>query len=170
MYSGSWFFDAGGGMNDTEFRIWDPDDDEVLLASGENEFSLKNIGIGIAPEYYLLPGKRVNPFFFAGISVNFTFNHLEDNEWAALKELGLLDPPDDPPERASIESNLGHGFYFGAGVDFSLGDQLSLFLLSTAHLVHLREKNFYTPEQHENLDALCFQGGVRMSLLKSKEL
>jgi hypothetical protein len=170
LFSGSWYFDVGEDINYTEFWVWDPDDEEILLTSGENELTLKNIGIGITPKYYIRPGKKINPYLFAGISLNFTSTTFEDNYWAALKEFGLLDPPDDPPERANIEKNIGPGFFPGVGLDLALGDRFSLFLLSGIHVVMLKEGNFYTPEQQENLKALSAQAGIRVSFVKSKEL
>ncbi len=170
IYSGAWFYDVGDGTNYYEYSVWDPEDDEILLANGENELTLTNIGIGLTPKYYILPGKRVNPYLFAGISLNFTSTTFEDNEWAALKEHGQLDPPDDPPERANIENNTGIGFFPGIGLDLALGDRISFFLMSGVNIVLLKEDNFYTEEQKENLNAFSAQAGIRISFLKSKDL
>jgi len=168
-YAGQWYFEEDG-ISVLYYNIDDPDNDEISLASGENELMFTNIAIGITPKFYFRPGKRVNPFLFAGINLNLTSTTFKDNEWAALKEHGLLDPPDDPPEQAFDLQNTGPGFFPGIGLDLALGDRLSLFLLSGYRLVLLKEDNFYTPEQHENLNALSVQAGIRVSFIKSKDL
>jgi len=172
LYSGQWYYEEDG-ISVLYYNIDDPDNDEISLASGDNELTLMNIAIGITPKYYIRPGKRVNPFLFAGFSLNFTSTSFKDNEWQAYSDLGLLDihdPDGDGPDRANIESNSGIGFFPGIGLDLALGDRLSLFLLSGVHLVLLNEENFYTPEQHENLNAFSAQAGIRVSFVKSKDL
>jgi opacity protein-like surface antigen len=170
MHSGSWFYDVGEGENYYEYRIWNPDDEEELLKSGENELTLLNIGIGLTPKFYLLPGKRFNPFLFAGISLNFTSTTFEDNEWQAYHDLDMLDPDDSGPDRANIENNTGAGFFPGIGLELALSDRIGFFIISGASFVLLKEENFYIPEQKENLNAFTAQAGLKVSFLKSKDL
>lgn len=169
MKSKKWFFDVGEGENYYEFRIWDEYNEDTLLASGENELTLQNISVGITPRFYLLPGKRFNPFIFAGVNLNFTSTTFEDNEWQAYQDLGRLEE-DEEPDRANIESNTGVGFFPGIGVDLALSDRIGFFIISGAHFVLLSEENFYTPEQKENLNAFSAQAGLKISFLKSREL
>jgi opacity protein-like surface antigen len=170
MHSGSWFYDIGEGENYYEFRIWDPDNEEEMLASGENELTLLNIGIGLTPKFYLLPGKRFNPFLFAGVSLNFTSTTFDDNQWQAYHDLDMLDPDDSGPDRANIENNTGAGLFPGIGLELALSDRIGFFIMSGASFVLLNEDNFYTPEQKENLNAFTAQAGLKISFLKSKDL
>jgi len=52
--SSKWFYDDYDGHNYTEFTVWDTIND-ILLAEGEKELTMQNIGIGLTPKYYLLP-------------------------------------------------------------------------------------------------------------------
>ena len=169
MRSNKWFFDIGGGENYFEFRIWDESTGDTLLASGDNELTLQNISVGLTPRFYLLPGKRLNPFLFAGVNLNFTSTTFKDNAWQAYYELGRTEP-DDQPDRANIENNTGVGFFPGIGVDLDLSDRVGFFIISGVHFVLLSEANFYTPEQKENLNAFTAQAGLKFSFLKSKDL
>lgn len=169
MYTNKWFFDVYEGMNYTYYAIWDDITDE-LLAEGHNEFSLLNIGLGLAPRYYLLPGKKVNPFIFAGLTLNITSATYEDNEWQAFHDLDMLEPDDSGPDRAYIENNTGIGFYPGIGLDFSISDNIGFYLTSGFYYFLTSEDNFYTPEQKENFFAITVQGGIKFSFLKSKDI
>jgi opacity protein-like surface antigen len=169
MSSGNWFFDVWEGLNYTHWAIWD-DVDDILLAEGDNEWSMNNVGIGLVPRYYLLPGKRINPFLFAGISLNLTSTEYVDREWEAFRDLGMLDPDDSGPDRANIEKNTGLGAYPGAGIEFTITENISIFIASGVYLVLLNEENFYVPEMKENLQAITVQGGLKFSFLKSKDI
>lgn len=168
MYSNNWFYDDYDGVNYTHFAVWD-DVNDILLAEGNNELSLFNIGVGLTPRYYLLPGKKINPFIFAGITMNFTSATFEDNEWQARHDHGLLDYDEDP-DRANIENNTGIGFYPGIGLDFSLSDNIGFYLTSGLYYFLTNEENFYTPEQKENFSAITVQAGIKFSFLKSKDI
>jgi opacity protein-like surface antigen len=169
MYAGEWFYDIYDGVNYTYFAIWDDVTDE-LLAEGHNELTLTNIGVGLTPKYYLLPGKRVNPFLFGGINLNFTSSTYTDNAWQAYHDLDMLDPDDSGPDRANIESNTGLGLYPGVGLEFNVNDQFGFVLKTGLYFVFLNEGQFYVPEQKENLNAFSIQAGLRFSFVKSKEL
>lgn len=170
MYAGQWFYDDYDGHNYTEYRIWDLVDDEILLASGNNEFTLLNIGIGITPKYYLKPGKSVNPYLFWGISMNLTSTTFEDNEWNAYRDLGMLEEGDDVPDRANIESNTGLGLCPGFGLEFNVNDRIGFHVTAGYHYILLNEENFYVPEQNENMNAVTIQAGLKLSFLKSKDI
>jgi len=168
MHANKWFFDDYDGVNYTHFAVWD-DVNDILLAEGDNEFSLFNIGLGLTPRYYLLPGKKINPFIFAGINMNITSTTFEDNEWKARRDHGMLEVDEDP-DRANIENNTGIGFYPGIGLDFSVSDHIGFFLTSGLYYFLTDEENFYTPEQKENFSAITVQAGIKFSFLKSKDI
>jgi hypothetical protein len=169
LYSGDWFFDIGQGVNYTEYRIWDPVTDD-LLAKGNNELTLLNIGIGITPKYYLLPEKRLNPYIFNSFSLNLTSTTFDDNEWQAYYDLDMLDPDDTEPDRANIENNTGFGLYPGIGLEFNVNDRIGFNISSGYYFILLNEENFRMPEQNENLNAISLQAGFKFSFLKSKEI
>ena len=170
MYSGNWFYDIYDGVNYTEYRIWDPADEDILLEQGHNEFTLRNVGVGLTPKYYLMPGKRMNPFLFGSLSFNFTSTTFDDNEWKAYRDLDMLAPDDSGPDRAFIENNTGMGFYPGIGLEFNVSDKFGFHLTAGYYFILLNETEFLTPEQNENLNAITLQAGVRFSFLKSKDI
>jgi opacity protein-like surface antigen len=170
LYSGSWFYDIGEGVNYTEYRIWDPDNEEILLAKGNNELTLLNVGIGITPKYYLLPGKTLNPYIFSSFSMNLTSTTFDDNEWNAYRDLHMLEPGDDEPDRANIESNTGFGLCPGVGLEFNVSDQIGIHISAGYYYILLKEENFHAPEQNENLNAVTIKAGLRFSFLKSKDI
>ena len=172
LSSSKWFYDDYDGHNYYEWAIWDPITDD-LLAEGENELTMRNIGIGFTPKYYLMPGKKINPFLFTGVSVNFTSTTYEDNEWQAWQDLDMMDqfdPDGDGPDRAFIEENTGLGLNPGVGVEISINDNIGFHVLGGYYLVLLGEDSFYVPEQHENIHAIIVQAGLKFSFLKSKDL
>ncbi len=169
MYTGKWYYDMYDGINYTYFAVWDPITDD-LLAEGYRELSLLNVSLGIAPRYYLLPGKKLNPYIFTGLSMNITSATHEDNEWQALHDLDMLDPDDSGPDRAYIENNTGFGINPGLGLELDISDKIGFFISSGIHFILLNEENFYVPEQSENFKAFVIQGGVRLSFLKSKDI
>lgn len=171
MYTGKWYYNDYEDHNYTEWAIWHPDElIDTLMAEGNNELTLKNIGFGLTPKYYLLPGKRVNPFVFLGLSVNYTTTTFEDNEWAAYRDLGMLEPDDSGPDGPYMAKNTGVGLNPGVGIDISLHENVAFNLLAGYYFIYLQEKNFYVPEQNENLHALVLQAGIRLSFLKSKNM
>lgn len=171
MFTDRWYYNDYEDHNYTEWAIWHPDElIDTLMAEGNNELSLKNIGFGLIPRYYLLPGKRVNPFVFLGLTVNHTSTTFEDNEWEAFRDLGMLDPDDSGPEGPYMGKNTGVGIHPGAGMEISLHDNVSFHLVAGYYFVFLQEKSFYVPEQHEHLHAVVLQAGISLSFLKSRNM
>lgn len=177
MSSGKWFYDMYDGHNYTEWAVWHPDDMiDTLMAEGNQELTLKNIGIGITPKYYLLPGKIVNPFLFAGVSFNFTTTTYEDNEWQALHDLdemydmGFLDPDDSGPDGSYMPENTGIGFNPGLGIEINFHDNIGFHIVAGYYLVLIDKENFYVVEQSEHLHAVTVQAGLKFSFLKSRDL
>ena len=124
----------------------------------------------MTPKYYLLSGKRFNPYLFLGFNLNFTSTTFDDNEWEAYHDLDMLDPDDSGPDRANIESNTGAGFCPGLGLELSLSDQIGFYIQAGLYYILLNEEQFYVPEQNEDLKAITAQAGLRFSFLKSKDL
>ena len=167
--SGSWYYNSGENVNFLYYSVYDTIEDE-LLAEGENELNLTNISIGLVPKYYFYPWEKLSFFLFAGFNINFTTAEYQDNEWLADREFGMLDPDDTEPWEPYLEKNTGLGVVSGFGVEYDLNDKIGFYLTAGYHCIFLDEKNFKTPEQVENFQALNFQAGIRLSFLKSKKL
>ncbi len=73
-YSFNWYFDSSEeGQEDNNylyFEVEDPVSGEIV-ATGENYMDMVNMHLALAPRYYFLPGRKVNPFVYAGISLNY---------------------------------------------------------------------------------------------------
>ncbi len=169
MHSGSWFYNEYEGVNCLDFEVYDTIADE-LLTEGENELDLTNISIGLVPRYYLYPWEKFSFFLFAGLNINFTKAEYQDNEWKANREYGMLDPDDTGPWDPYLEVNTGLGVVSGFGLEYDLNDKIGFYLSAGYHYTLLDEKNFKTPEQVENFQAINVHAGIRMSFLKSKKL
>lgn len=168
-HSSGWFYDAYDGVNYLYYDVYDTIAEE-LLSEGENELDLTNISIGLVPKYYFYPWEKISFFLFAGPDINFTTAKYQDNGWLDDREYGMLDPDDTGPEEPYLENNTGLGVTSGFGVEYVLSDKIGFYLSAGYHFILLDEKNFKTPEQVENFQALNFQAGIRLSFLKSKKL
>jgi len=169
MHIGSWFYDNGENVNCLHYSVYDTIADE-LLAEGENKLDLTNISIGLVPRYYLYPWEKFSFFIFAGLNLNLTKAEYQDNEWLADQEYGMLDPDDTGPWDPYLEKNTGLGITSGFGAEYDLNDKIGFYLSAGYHYILLDEKNFKTPEQVENFQALFLHAGIRLSFLKSKKL
>jgi opacity protein-like surface antigen len=176
MYSGYWYYDPSD-PNDPEddynylyWEIYEDTIDYVVVATGENELSMFNLNIGLTPKYYFLPGKKFNPFVFAGIHINYTNVDYKDSQYEAYKDLGRLEEYGESESGSWMEKSFGLGIYPGAGLEYNLNDNLGFFLHAGYYLVFLNKGEFQYPEEEENLQALKVQVGVRFSFWKSKEL
>jgi hypothetical protein len=138
MYSGSWSYKIGDG-DYIHYTITDTITDEIL-AEGNNKLNFINFSIGIIPKYYLLPGKKWNPYLFAGLNINYTHANFTDNWWKAAKEL-----------------------------EYSTGDKLSVTFAAGYSSILLNKQNFKSESLIENFNAFFFQAGIRLSFLKSKD-
>jgi len=175
MRSGYWYYDPSD-PNDPEddynylyFEIYEDTIDYVVVASGEDELTLFNLNIGLTPKYYFLPGKKVNPFIFAGININYTNVNFTDRQYEAYEDLGRLDEYGESESAAWMEKSFGFGLYPGAGVEYNLNDNLGFFLHAGYYMVFLNKNEFQYAEEEENLQALKVQAGIRFSFWKSKD-
>ncbi len=81
--SSYWFYDrsdAGSGPhNFLHYEIASDTMSFTLLAIGENELFLTNLVAGIDPRYYFRPGKKLNPYLFAGFNISLLDVHFENS-------------------------------------------------------------------------------------------
>jgi hypothetical protein len=138
---------------------------------GEDYLDLRNFSISIRPKYYLSPEKKWNPYFFAGININWTSAWFENNHWAAEFERGLLLPDDTIPYNDYLEENFGIGFNPGFGVEYCPAAGKFHFYAETGYyFIALDKNNFKNAGRVENLNAVILQIGCRWYFIKSKEL
>lgn len=169
IYSGQWYYNIYDDVNYLDFAIYDSITDE-LLADGSDELTIMNISLGLAPRYYLLPGKKINPYIFAGLSINYTKCEFNDNQWQAYHDLGMLEPDDSGPSNDYLEKNVGFGLYPGIGAEYTISDNIGIFISAGYYLILLKKENFKTTSREENFNSVNLQAGIRLSFLKSKNL
>ena len=175
MYTGKWFYPADPNspeyarVNHLEYFIYDQVTDE-LITQGSDQLNVTNICIGFAPKYYLSPGKKINPYFYAGIALSYLSSSFEDNQWEAYRDLGLLPIDDTGPGNPYLEKSAGFGFKPGFGMEYALSDKAGFFLSTGFYYILLNKDNFKTEEQAENFMTFTLQAGLRFSFIKSKQL
>jgi len=174
-YALSWYYDYSDDdsepFNYLYYEIYNDTVDYTVIASGENEMDMFNFHLGIAPRYYFRPGSLLNPYLFAGISLNITDDYFQNNEKAAYQALGRLEEYEENPELVSwFEWHTGIGMIAGAGVEFALNDYLGLIVQTGYHFIPLKEEAFFEGHKHADFHALQLHLGARISFLKSKEL
>ena len=174
MNSGTWYYSFhNDGINYLDFQLFEDDTTDVLLAEGSNEMTLLNLSLGFAPKYYLLPGKKINPYIFAGITINFTKVTFTDNYWQARKDNNMLAPDDTGPYNDFLEKNFGIGFHPGIGAEYNLNDNIGFFISAGYYIILLNKDNFKPQERvenKENFHSVNLHAGIRFSFLKSKNL
>jgi len=141
-----------------------------LLAEGEDYLDLRNYSVFASPKYYLLPGKKWDPYFFAGVNLNWTRAWFENNLWAAMDKLGRLAPDDPGPWNDNLEESFGIGFNPGFGVEYSSGGRFHFYIETSYYFIALDKNNFKDPSRVENFNAVVFQAGCRLNFIKTKEL
>lgn len=169
MYSWSWKYVDDDDNDWLFYELQDPVTEEVL-EDGYNELKFFNVSAGIITKMYISPGKKWNPYIFAGLNFNHTKAYYADNWWYDSKELGLLSPDDTEPYSPFLEYNNGIGFIPGVGIEYSPGDKYSLIISSGYSLILLKEENFEDPLLTEHFNAIFLQAGIRFNFLKSKTL
>lgn len=154
------------------WNYWSIDDTITgqVIEDGENYLDLRNFSISIKPVYYLIPGKKWNPYFLTGINLNWTRAWYENNYWYAMQRLGLLCPDDTGPCNDNLEESFGIGFNPGFGVEYSPGDKMHFYFETGYYFIALDKNNFKDPSRVENYNAVIFQVGCRLNFIKSKEL
>ncbi|MCX6333597.1 MAG: hypothetical protein NT092_04745 [Bacteroidia bacterium] len=165
--------------NGWNYRTPDKDDwlhwsiDDTLTGEtveGEDYLDLHNFSISIKPKYYLLPGKKWDPYLSAGINLNWTRSWFENNLWATQFKRGLLPPEDITPYNDNLEESFGIGFNPALGVEYGPFSMLHLYLETGYYFIALDKNNFKDPSRVENFNAVVFKVGCRLYFIKSKEL
>jgi hypothetical protein len=169
MISERWIYKGKDFVNDLSWAIHDTITGE-LLDQESNYLDIFNYGLGIKPKYYLLPGKKLNPYLFSGVNINWTQANFENSEWAALKRLGWLGVEDTIPGNDYLENSLGIGFNPGLGIEYNPNDKIHLYLESGCYFIILEKNNFKDPSREENFNAYLLQVGLRYNFIKSKDL
>lgn len=176
MSSGYWYYDPSD-PNDPEddynylyYEIYADTIDWEVVASGEDELTMFNLNIGLTPKYYFLPGKKFNPYIFAGININYTNVDFIDHEYEAYKDLDRLDEYGDSETALWLDSSFGIGVFPGAGVEYKLNDNIGFFIQTGYYLILLNKNEFDYPEAEENFHAFKLQLGIQLSFWKSKDL
>lgn len=169
MLTQSWSYIDSDGNNYQSWTIHDSITNAVI-AEGENYLDLYNYSLSIKPEYYLLQGKKWNPYLFVGVTINLTNAYFEDQGWMELDKLNLLPPDDTGPSDGFLEKNIGIGFNPGVGVEYSLNEKMKFYLHSGYYFIALNSGNFKTPTRQEHFHSLILQVGTRIYFIKTKDL
>jgi hypothetical protein len=172
MYSSKWECIQEDGYNWMSFELYDKIVIDSLLASGLNENSLLNISLTIKPKIYLLPQKKLNPFLFAGISINYTKTPFVNNYW---KEYVAHDQYEsgDNPDYPAMKNSTGLGINPGIGLEYRLNNQIGLSLTTGYYLVFIKQDKYpydYRELIDGNLGAFQLRAGLRINFIKIKEL
>jgi hypothetical protein len=169
MHAWKWEYRVYDKVNYLDYRITDAVTSSVL-AEGSNRLNLSAMCLALAPKYYLLPGKKLNPYLFTGVMLSYVTSTYEDNEWKAYRDLKLLAADDTGPSNPYLEKSVGIGFNPGIGIEYPMGDKAGFFLTTGYHFTLLNKNAFKTSEQREDFMALSIKTGLRFSFIKSKVL
>ncbi len=169
FYSSKWYcvIDDYDWMT---YEVWQ--DTVTMLSSGLNEMSLLNLSLSVKPKFYLILQKKVRPFLYAGLSINYTKAPFKDRYWEDCIEFGLNDPGDDSPW-PYLQKNFGLGINPGIGIEYSPTDKVALWLASGLNIILMNNNNFPYDSREEikgNLTVFQANAGLRFSILKSKDL
>lgn len=174
-FSPGWYYDASDesqeSFNYLRYEIYRDTINYEVVASGENYMDLTNIHIGIAPRYYFLPATRINPYVYAGISLNLTSVYYEEREFDAYLALGREDEWEGNHDLANwFSDHTGLGFLAGAGAEYAVSEHLGLVAQVTYHHIPLKSEAFVNDFNSINYHDISIQLGVRLSFLKSRKL
>jgi opacity protein-like surface antigen len=169
MISQKWAYKGEDFVNDLTWIINDTITG-ALLAEGENYLDIYNYSFGFKAKYYFLPEKKWDPYFHAGVNINWTRCFFENTEWVAFKDLGWLGVDDTIPGNDNLENSFGLGFSPGIGVEFSPNTKLHFYLESGYYLIILDKQKFKDVLREENFQAIRLQLGLRWNFIKTKEL
>jgi hypothetical protein len=144
MISNNWNYRTPDKDNWLYWTIDDPNTGAVL-EEGQDYLDIHNYYISVKPKYYLLKDKKWNPYFSAGININWTRAWFENNLWAAQKRRGLIPPEETVPYNDNLEESFGIGFNPGFGMEFSPGDKIHFYLETGYYFIALDKNNFKDP-------------------------
>jgi len=169
LLTGRWNYSTPDKENYLSWTVNDPVTDEVL-EEGEDYLDLHNWAVIVKPKLYLLGDKKWNPYFFTGISLNWTRCWFENNLWYAMKKWGQIAPEETEPWNDNLEENFGIGFNPGLGMEFSPGKMMHFYVETGYYFISLKEENFKDPARVENFNSFVLQAGIRINFIKSKDL
>jgi hypothetical protein len=181
QFSGRWYYDYSDEDSDPfNYLYWELYEDTIdynVVASGEHYMDLSNLQFGLAPRYYLLPGKKVNPFIMAGITLNYVDVYFEDTEYQKREELDIWEEEKEDYEgyyhlENWFDYHVGIGIKAGVGIELVLSDRIGITAQAHYDFVPLPVSAFLDEDEelNENFHGLNFQVGARFSFLKSKDL
>lgn len=169
MISNRWNYTTGDIDN---WNYWTIDDTITgqVLEEGENYLDLRNYSLSVKPKYNFLPSKKWDPYFFAGINVNWTRCWYENTYWYAMRDMGRLGPDETEPWNDNLEESFGVGFNPGFGVECHTGKMFNFYFETSYYFIALDDTKFKSPERVENFNAFILQAGIRFFFIKSKDL
>jgi len=174
MGSLAWYYDASDGgqepFNYLYYEVYADTVDYNVLFSGENEMTLSNLTIGLAPRYYFLPGKKLNPFASAGITYNITYVNFIDNITDDYIAYGLIDELETGDEFNWFTDHSGLGMTVSGGVEYAVNEFIGLFAQVGYYFIPLKKEAFIYEAKYADFHSLNLHLGIRLSFLKSKDL
>lgn len=173
-FAPGWYFDASDEYSESYnylyYEIYD-DATGTVLDKGENYMDMTNFHMAILPRYYFASGNRLNPFLYAGISLNYTDVYFENNEYEASLSANREDLYEENNDLINwFDYQVGVGFMAGAGIEYFLNNHLGLFVVARYHLVPMKESSFVNNSYLAHYHDIGILLGARISFLKSKEL
>jgi len=174
MMSNGWYFDYSDEdqepYNYLYYEVYADTIDYQVAFSGENEMTLSNLVFGLAPKYYFMPGKKLSPFVFAGVTYNITHVKFINNEYEAYKELGDLAELEEGDVNSWFTDHSGLGMSIGIGVEYGVSDNICLFAHAAYYFIPLKEEAFIYDLKYADFHSINIHLGIRISFLKSKDL
>ncbi|MBX9852969.1 MAG: hypothetical protein K2X86_14595 [Cytophagaceae bacterium] len=150
------------------------------VTSNKDKSAFYIVGVGPEVKYHFLPSKKVNPYVLGEISINnyrgvqdaydYTLNNPgEDYYYVSPSSGGAYVNMDEVRIRKSarrIESTFAMGVKVGGGLVFKLSESFAVFVQPSF------SKIFTKGNEDLRIDTnfLTFEGGVKLSLFKSKSL
>jgi opacity protein-like surface antigen len=115
------------------------------------EGTFNNFGISLCPKVRFFPSKKINPYIFAGGSMNYIKYSWVSNE-----------TPHD------YKAPVNFGYTGGAGIDFKLSDRFALFVQGGYNSVFFSQSD--PVEFKMNINSIYGEAGLHVSFFKSKSL
>lgn len=162
----NWYYEAYDEAEDEyyyylEFEGVDPNGDPVYW---EDYMGVWSVSLGLSPKVNFIPGSKFNPYLYLDVNVNYTDIGYQDNSPSAISL------PDEGFKNI-LESSVGLGFYPAVGVDFSINENIGMFLHGGYSFIKLNEEDFWDAGyESENFQMIKVEVGMKFSFLKSKTL
>jgi outer membrane protein W len=122
-------------------------------------YGLGHLGISLCPKYRFFTRSRINPYVFAGISLNYIHYWEEQTE------------PEQNTWKHTFPTSFG--YTGGLGIDIRLNDNMALFLQGGLYwfvLIDEYDEGYDTVTLGEILNTFSVQLGININLFKSKSL